>query len=98
MFLSLVAYADENWIMVDAPHTVDVAVGCQMCMGVELSSLGRMAAGTYKILLDVKWHVRSRAMFTQYGKSWSPYCDRCPETCGRLYHMGVSSNPYNTLC
>ena len=21
-------------------------------------------------------------MFTRYGKSWSPYCDRCLETCG----------------
>ena len=23
-------------------------------------------------------------MFTLYGKSWSPYCDRCPETRGGL--------------
>ena len=23
-------------------------------------------------------------MFTRYGKSWSPYYDRCPETCGGL--------------
>ena len=33
IFLSLTAYGDENWIMVEASHTVDVAVGCQMCMG-----------------------------------------------------------------
>ena len=31
IFLSLAAYGDENWIMVEAPNTVDVAVGCQMC-------------------------------------------------------------------
>ena len=31
MFLSLVAHADEDWIMVGAPNTVDVAVECQMC-------------------------------------------------------------------
>ena len=30
MFLSLVAHADEDWIMVGAPNTVDVAVECQM--------------------------------------------------------------------
>ena len=23
-------------------------------------------------------------MFTWYGKSWSPYCDRCPKTRGGL--------------
>ena len=33
MFLSLVAHADEDWIMVGAPNTVDVAVECQMHMG-----------------------------------------------------------------
>ena len=33
MFLSLVAHADEDWIMVGAPNTVDVAVECQMRMG-----------------------------------------------------------------
>ena len=31
MFLSLVVHADEDWIMVGAPNTVDVAVECQMC-------------------------------------------------------------------
>ena len=48
IFLSLAAYGDENWIMVDAPTTVDVTVGCQMCTGVKLSSSGRMDAGTCK--------------------------------------------------
>ena len=33
MFLSLVAYADKDWIMVGAPNTVDVAVECQMRTG-----------------------------------------------------------------
>ena len=33
MFLSLVAHADEDWIMVGAPNTVDVAVECQMRTG-----------------------------------------------------------------
>ena len=28
MFLSLVAHADEDWIMVGTPNTVDVAVEC----------------------------------------------------------------------
>ena len=33
MSLSLAAHADEDWIMVDAPNTVDVAVECQMRTG-----------------------------------------------------------------
>ena len=33
MFLSLVAHADEDWIMVGTPNTVDVAVECQMRTG-----------------------------------------------------------------
>ena len=33
MFLSLVAHADEDWIMVGAPNTVDVAVECRMHTG-----------------------------------------------------------------
>ena len=33
MFLSLVAHADEDWIMVGAHNTVDVAVECQMHRG-----------------------------------------------------------------
>ena len=37
-------------------------------------------------------------MFTRYGKSWSPYRNRCLETRGGAYHMRVSSGPYNTLC
>ena len=37
-------------------------------------------------------------MFTRYGKSWSPYRDRCLETREGAYHLGVSSSPYNTLC
>ena len=30
MFLSLVAHADEDWIMVGAHNTVDVTVECQV--------------------------------------------------------------------
>ena len=33
MFLSLVAYADEDWIMVGAPNIVDVVVECRMRTG-----------------------------------------------------------------
>ena len=33
MLLSLVAHADEDWIMVDAHNTVDVTVKCQVHMG-----------------------------------------------------------------
>ena len=33
MFLSLVARTDEDWIMVGAPNTFDVAVEYQMCTG-----------------------------------------------------------------
>ena len=33
MFLSLVAHAGEDWIMVGAPNTVDVAVECRMRTG-----------------------------------------------------------------
>ena len=33
MFLSLVAHANEDWIMVGAPNTFDVAVEYQMCTG-----------------------------------------------------------------
>jgi len=33
MSLSLTAHADEDWIMVGAPNTVDVAVECQMRTG-----------------------------------------------------------------
>ena len=35
-------------------------------------------------------------MFTRYGKSWSPYCDRCLETRGGLPY-GSFSRPYNTV-
>ena len=51
MFLSLVAHADEDWIMVGAPNTVDVAVECRCIREVMLSSLGRMDAGTCKYYL-----------------------------------------------
>ena len=51
IFLSLAAYGDENWIMVDAPNSVDATVGCQMCMGVELSSSGRMTPVPAKYFL-----------------------------------------------
>ena len=33
MFLSLGAHADEDWIIVGAPNTVDVAIKCQMRTG-----------------------------------------------------------------
>ena len=33
MFLSLVAHADEDWIMVGAHNTVDVTVECQVHVG-----------------------------------------------------------------
>ena len=33
MFLSLVAHADEDWIMVGGPNTVDVTVERQMHTG-----------------------------------------------------------------
>ena len=33
MLLSLVAHADEDWIMVDAHNTVDVTVECQVHVG-----------------------------------------------------------------
>ena len=33
MLLSLVAHADEDWIMVGAYNTVDVTVECQMHVG-----------------------------------------------------------------
>ena len=52
MFLSLVAYGDGNWIMVDAPDTVDVAVGCQMCTEGRAIFFRKDDAGTCKILLD----------------------------------------------
>ena len=52
MFLSLAAYGDENWIMVDAPNTVDVAVGCQMCTGGRAIFFRKDDVGTCKILLD----------------------------------------------
>jgi len=51
MFLSLAAYVDENWIMVDAPNTVDVAVGCQMCMGGRAIFFRKDDAGTCKYFL-----------------------------------------------
>ena len=33
IFLSLAAYGDENWIMVEASQYYRFAVGCQMCTG-----------------------------------------------------------------
>ena len=30
MFLSLIAHADEDWMMVGAPNTVDIVVECRM--------------------------------------------------------------------
>ena len=33
MFLSLVAHADENWIMVNDHNTVDVTIECQVHVG-----------------------------------------------------------------
>ena len=33
MLLSLIAHADEDWIMVGGHNTVDVTIECQMYMG-----------------------------------------------------------------
>ena len=52
MFLSLAAYGDENWIMVDAPNTVDVAVGCQMCTGGRAIFFRKDGRRYLQILLD----------------------------------------------
>ena len=51
MFLSLVAHADEDWIMVGAPNTIDVAVECQMCMGGRVIFFRKDDAGTCKYFL-----------------------------------------------
>ena len=52
IFLSLAAHGDESWIMAEAPSTVDVVVGCQMCMEGRAIFFRKNDAGTYKILLD----------------------------------------------
>ena len=52
MFLSLVAHADEDWITVDAPNTVDVAVECQMCTGGRAIFFRKDGRRYLQILLD----------------------------------------------
>ena len=52
IFLSLAAYGDENWIMVDAPNTVDVVVGCQMCTGGRAIFFRKDGRQYLQILLD----------------------------------------------
>ena len=53
MFLSLVAYADEDWIMVGAHNTVDVAVECQTQTG-DRAAFFRDGGRRYlQILFDV---------------------------------------------
>ena len=52
IFLSLAAYGDENWIMVEAPNTINVAVGCQMCTEGRAIFFRKDDAGTCRILLD----------------------------------------------
>ena len=63
MLLSLVAHADEDWIMVGA-QTLLMSLQNVRCMWeVVVSSSGRVDVGTYKILL------RSLTTFTRYGES-----------------------------
>ena len=52
MFLSLVAYADEVWIMVGAPNTVDVAVECRMRTGGRVIFFRKDGCRYLKILFD----------------------------------------------
>ena len=40
MFLSLVAHADKDWIMVGTHNTVDVTVECQMHVGGRVAFFG----------------------------------------------------------
>ena len=68
MFLSFVAHANEDWIMVGAHNTVDFTVECQVHVGGCVSSSGRVDIGTCKILLAQR-HGRSLTMFTGYGES-----------------------------
>ena len=52
MFLSLVAHADEDWIMVGAPNTVDVAVECRMRTGGRAIFFRKDGRRYLQILLD----------------------------------------------
>ena len=52
MFLSLIAYADEDWIMVGDPNTVGVAVECQMRMGGRVIFFRKDGRRYLQILLD----------------------------------------------
>ena len=52
MFLSLVAHANEDWIMVGALNTVDVTVECQMCMGGRAIFFRKDGCRYLQILLD----------------------------------------------
>ena len=48
MLLSLIAHADEEWIMVGAHNTIDVTIECQMHMGGYVVLFGY---GRYQYLL-----------------------------------------------
>ena len=52
MFLSLVAYTDEDWIMIGDPNTVDVAVECQMRTGGRAIFFRKDGRRYLQILLD----------------------------------------------
>ena len=52
MFLSLVAHADEDWIMVGAPNIVDVIVEYQLRMGGRAIFFRKAGRWYLQILLD----------------------------------------------
>ena len=52
MFLSLVAHADEDWIVVGTLNTVDVAIECQMRTGGRAIFLRKDGRRYLQILLD----------------------------------------------
>ena len=53
MFLSLVAHANEGWIMVGVPNTVDVAVEYQMRTGGQAIFFRKDGRQYLQILSDV---------------------------------------------
>ena len=52
MFLSLVAHVDEDWIMVGAPNTVDVAVEYRLRTGGRAIFFRKDGRRYLQILLD----------------------------------------------
>ena len=67
MSLSLAAHADEDWILVGAPNTVDVTVEYQM--RTEGRAIFSRKDGHRYLQILFEWHVRSHTVFTWYGKS-----------------------------